>query len=213
MKFQRHLHATILSHPLPPAGVGGIYRRAIGAHMEQLHVEQLHAEMRCFLRLSRWRERPARAARRVRVAHEGAGRPMLIFSPSIMAGMESRQGTKTARRLRTACTDAELALWQRLRARRLAQLKFRRQFPVSGYVVDFACLEVKLVVEVDGGQHAERVTEDAQRTAVLEKNGFRVLRFWDNDVLKDLDAVLAEILRCVEAPPSPQPSPASGRGG
>jgi very-short-patch-repair endonuclease len=127
--------------------------------------------------------------------------------------MKLRKGTKTARQLRSASTDAELALWERLRSRRLGQLKFRRQFPISGYAVDFVCLEARIVVEVDGGQHAERQLEDAHRTAVLAKSGFRVLRFWDNDVLKELDAVLLEILRAVDAPPSPQPSPASGRGG
>jgi len=100
-----------------------------------------------------------------------------------------------------------------LRSRRLRQLKFRRQLPISGYIVDFVCLEEKVIVEVDGGQHNDRQVQDARRTAVLEKSGFRVLRFWNNEVLEKLDSVLEEILRAVEAPPSPQPSPASGRGG
>jgi len=104
-------------------------------------------------------------------------------------------------------------LWDRLRSRRLRQLKFRRQLPISGYIVDFVCLEEKVIVEVDGGQHNDRQVQDARRTAVLEKSGFRVLRFWNNEVLEKLDSVLEEILRAVEAPPSPQPSPASGRGG
>ena len=104
-------------------------------------------------------------------------------------------------------------MWERLRSRRLKQLKFRRQLPISGYIVDFVCLEEKLIVEVDGGQHNDRQVQDARRTAVLEKSGFRVLRFWNNDVLEKLDSVLEEILRAVDAPPSPQPSPASGRGG
>ena len=128
--------------------------------------------------------------------------------------MESRKGTKIARQLRSASTDAEHALWEQLRARRLRGFKFRRQFPISGYVADFVCLEVKLIVELDGGQHADRQPQDAHRTEVLAKSGFRVLRFWDNDVLNEREAVLEEILRAVEAPPpSPQPSPASGRGG
>jgi very-short-patch-repair endonuclease len=100
-----------------------------------------------------------------------------------------------------------------LRSRRLGGLNFRRQFAISGYVADFVCLDAKLIIEVDGGQHNERQEQDAHRTAVLAKSGFRVLRFWDNDVLKELERVLEEILRSVEAPPSPQPSPASGRGG
>ena len=104
-------------------------------------------------------------------------------------------------------------MWDRLRSRRLRQLKFRRQLPISGYIVDFVCLEEKVIVEVDGGQHNDRQVQDARRTAVLEKSGFRVLRFWNNEVLEKLDSVLEEILRAVEAPPSPQPSPASWRGG
>ncbi len=127
--------------------------------------------------------------------------------------MESRRSTAIARRLRSTSTDVERALWERLRARRLKGLKFRRQFPLSGYVADFVCIEAKLIIELDGGQHAERLAQDAHRTSVLEKSGFRVLRFWDNDVLKELEAVLDEILRAVEVPTSPQPSPAGGRGG
>jgi very-short-patch-repair endonuclease len=95
----------------------------------------------------------------------------------------------------------------------LCDFKFRRQVPISGYVADFVCLERRLIVEVDGGQHAERVEQDALRSIVLAKSGFRVLRFWNTDVLLKLDDVLAEILRQLQAPPSPQPSPASGRGG
>jgi very-short-patch-repair endonuclease len=95
----------------------------------------------------------------------------------------------------------------------LSGFKFRRQVPVNGYIVDFVCIEVGLVVEVDGGQHADQIASDSQRSAVLAKSGFRVLRFWNNDVLQRLDDVLAEILRHLQAPPSPQPSPASGRGG
>ena len=127
--------------------------------------------------------------------------------------MELRRGTTNARTLRSASTDAELALWRYLRARRMSDLKFRRQFPISGYVVDFVCLEKKLVVELDGGQHEENQVGDERRTAVLARSGFRVLRFWNDEVLKNIDAVLAEILRVAEAPPPPQPSPASGRGG
>ena len=127
--------------------------------------------------------------------------------------MESRRGIERARSLRGASTDAERRLWTHLRGRRLGNLKFRRQYPISGYVVDFVCLELKLIVELDGGQHSKQAEYDAARTAVLEKGGFRVLRFWDNDVLMRLEEVLEEILRQSDAPPSPQPSPASGRGG
>jgi very-short-patch-repair endonuclease len=127
--------------------------------------------------------------------------------------MELRKGIGKARRLRLSATDAERTPWTHLRSRRLGQFKFRRQLPVAGFVVDFACLETRLIVELDGGQHADRSDYDERRTAILGKSGFRVLRFWNDDVLTKLEAVLEEILRQSEAPPSPQPSPASGRGG
>jgi very-short-patch-repair endonuclease len=119
--------------------------------------------------------------------------------------MQPRKGTARARTLRTASTDAEHGLWTHLRARRLCDHKFRRQFPISGFVVDFVCLEAQLIVELDGGQHADAGERDARRTAVLERSGFRVLRFWNDDVLQRLDDVLEEILRQRAAPPSPQP--------
>ena len=101
---------------------------------------------------------------------------------------------KKARVLRNAATDAEQRLWQHLRGRRLQGLKFRRQYPIAGYIADFACIEAKLVIEVDGGQHVEQAAHDAERTRKLQINGYRVLRFWDNDVLLRTDAVLDEIL-------------------
>ncbi|HEY8010463.1 MAG TPA: DUF559 domain-containing protein [Rudaea sp.] len=119
--------------------------------------------------------------------------------------MESRQGTQPARRLRTASTDAEAMLWRHLRNRLLLGYKFRRQFPIFGYTVDFVCIEAGLVIEVDGGQHGDRVEYDRHRTEILIKNGFHVLRFWNNDVLQRTDDVLTEILRHLQTPPSPQP--------
>ncbi|MCC7283600.1 MAG: DUF559 domain-containing protein [Acetobacteraceae bacterium] len=96
-----------------------------------------------------------------------------------------------ARALRRAMTDAEKHLWVRLRDRRRDGAKFRRQEPIAGYVADFACIAAMLVVELDGGQHtAER---DAKRTAALEQAGFKVLRFWNNDVLANAEGVLAVI--------------------
>lgn len=94
-----------------------------------------------------------------------------------------------ARTLRKNPTEAERALWQRIRLRQLEGQKFRRQQPLGRYIVDFVCFEKKLIVELDGGQHAARVLSDAERTAWLEQQGFRVLRFWDNDVLKNIEAV------------------------
>ena len=98
-----------------------------------------------------------------------------------------------ARRLRRQQTDAERELWMRLRARQDVGVKFRRQYAIGPYVVDFCCLERSLVVEVDGGQHIEQARRDARRDAWLKQQGFCVLRFWDNDVLKNMEGVLESI--------------------
>ena len=95
-------------------------------------------------------------------------------------------------------TDTERLLWRRIRYRQIGGCKFRRQHPVGPYIVDFACLECGLVVELDGGQHGERVKKDAQRTRFLEQEGFAVLRFWDNQVFEELDGVLEVIRRALE---------------
>jgi very-short-patch-repair endonuclease len=109
---------------------------------------------------------------------------------------KSRAGL--ARGLRRRSTDAEQLIWQHLRARRLGGLKFRRQHPIGRYVVDFVCLECRLVVELDGSQHTDCQTDEI-RTRVLANAGFRVLRFWDNDVLRNTEAVLASILAAAGA--------------
>ena len=90
-----------------------------------------------------------------------------------------------ARKLRRDQTDAERALWFRLRDRRLRGLKFRRQAPVDRYIVDFLCADANLVIELDGGQHATRSKQDIERTKVLEAHGYLVLRFWNHDVLSN----------------------------
>ncbi|MEF0939313.1 endonuclease domain-containing protein [Rhizobium sp. BR 362] len=101
-----------------------------------------------------------------------------------------------ARRMRKTVTDAELRLWNELRAHRLMGLGFRRQLPIAGYIVDFACPAEKLIVEVDGLQHASEHDQayDRERTRRLEADGWTVLRFWNNDVLKDIDNVCMHIL-------------------
>ena len=100
-------------------------------------------------------------------------------------------------------TDAERRLWYRLRAHRLEGIKFKRQILIGQYVADFAGMDRKLLVEVDGGQHAQS-TSDAERTKWLEDQGFRILRFWNNEVLNETDAVLGVILAAVTAAgPSP----------
>lgn len=100
-----------------------------------------------------------------------------------------------ARELRNGATDAERHLWRYLRRRQLAGFKFRRQFPVAGYIADFACVPARLIVELDGGLHADAVAYDQRRAERLAANGFRVLRFWNDDVLRGTDAVLEQILR------------------
>jgi very-short-patch-repair endonuclease len=118
--------------------------------------------------------------------------------------------TTFAKQLRSNSTDLERLLWSRLRANRLTGFKFRRQLPIGPYIVDFACCEARLIVELDGGQHAETVLQDASRDDWLGEQGFRVLRFWNNDVLENLDGVLMRILEHLS--PSPQPSPIKGEG-
>ena len=102
----------------------------------------------------------------------------------------------TARKLRRYQTDAE-PLWFKLRDRRLLGLKFRRQMPVDKYVVDLCCEPARLIIELDGGQHAERSEADCIRTAALETRGYLVLRFWNNDVLANTDGVIAAISTCL----------------
>ena len=116
-----------------------------------------------------------------------------------------------ARALRKSMTDAECKLWRGLRLRQMYGHKFRRQFPLGNYIVDFVCLEARLIIEVDGGQHADQKYGDAERDAWLKLQNFHVLRYWNNQVLNELDAVLADIARVLEAPPS-QPSPVKGKG-
>jgi very-short-patch-repair endonuclease len=104
-----------------------------------------------------------------------------------------RRSTSLARGLRRRLTDAERHLWRRVRARRLGGLKFRRQEPIGGYIVDFVCFEKRVVIELDGSHHAVQVEEDRVRDEWFEGQGFRLLRFLDNEVLTNLDGVLETI--------------------
>ena len=107
---------------------------------------------------------------------------------------------KRAKRLRREMTDAERHLWWRLRELDLPGIRFRRQSPIGPYIVDFACLSRKLIIEIDGGQHATAAGEgrDNKRTAWLEAQGFSVLRFWNTDVLTNPDGVLTVICSQLE---------------
>lgn len=106
---------------------------------------------------------------------------------------KNRQRAKAMRRV---LTDAELKFWNEVRAHRLAGLSFRRQFPVGPYIVDFACPMHRLIVEIDGSQHGEEeaASRDAVRTDFLVANGWTILRFWNDDVLRDMDGVCAHLV-------------------
>lgn len=112
-----------------------------------------------------------------------------------------------SRKLRSELTEAERHLWHHLKARQVCDKKFRRQHPVGNYIVDFACIEARLAIEVDGGQHNEMQSQDNLRTAWLQTQGWKVLRFWNNEVLQNIEGVLEKVLntlidRCNISPPS-----------
>jgi very-short-patch-repair endonuclease len=118
--------------------------------------------------------------------------------------------SKNARQLRSNATDAELCLWSALRRRQVDGLRFRRQVPLGRFIADFACYDARLVVELDGGQHVENGDDDAARTQWLKSRGFRVLRFWNQEIFENLDGVLAVIR---QAASSCAGSPDEGRVG
>ena len=120
------------------------------------------------------------------------------------------QQLKSAKSLRSNQTNVESKLWYHLRAHRFMGLKFKRQKPIGSYIADFVCWERKLVIEVDGGQHAEQVEYDIKRTQYLESEGYKVLRFWNNQVMHELESVLEKIR--VEIALSPTPLPQAGEG-
>jgi len=115
-----------------------------------------------------------------------------------------------AKQLRQDLTDAERALWHELRARRLSGFEFKRQWTLGPYVVDFCCWEARPIVEVDGGQHNDEM--DARRTTWLEGEGYRVVRFWNNEVLENREGVLQAIIEALETHPLPGPLPQAGEG-
>ncbi len=100
---------------------------------------------------------------------------------------------QNARTLRSEHTDAEILLWARLRGKEMYGYKFRRQQPIGPYIADFACMSEKLLIELDGGGHAERKDYDSERDEFLRRNGYRVLRFWNTEVFENLHGVLEKI--------------------
>jgi very-short-patch-repair endonuclease len=144
--------------------------------------------------------------------------------PSAGEGQPARSGGRErgrkkllqerAKEMRSAPTEAEHRLWQLLRAKRFAGYKFKRQLPVDGYIVDFACPGRRLIIEADGGQHSEN-TYDEKRDSYLRGQGFRILRFWNNDLFDNEEGVLTSILNALTAPlparaSRESPSPAEG---
>jgi very-short-patch-repair endonuclease len=117
---------------------------------------------------------------------------------------------KFAKLMRRLPTDAEAVLWKHLRGGRLIKFKFKRQQPIGDFIVDFVCFERRLVIEVDGGQH--QAETDATRTQWLEAQGFKVLRFWNDEVLRSGEDVLESVIRALRESPSPQPLSREGRG-
>ena len=131
----------------------------------------------------------------------------------IICRMRDIVAQRRSRTLRNQATDAERHLWRRLRRRQLGGHRLRRQVPICGYIVDFACLEAKLVIELDGGQHQDRRLYDERRDRQIEARGFRVIRFWDNQVFQETFAVLEVILRALEMTcPLPNLPPHAGEG-
>jgi very-short-patch-repair endonuclease len=115
-----------------------------------------------------------------------------------------------ARRLRKNLTDAERILWKHLRLRQMGDSKFRRQQPIDPYIVDFVCFEKRLIVEIDGGHHSDQPVLDAKRDEYLKSQGFSVLRFWNSEVLREIEAVKEKIKNALDAAPPPSSSPARG---
>ena len=100
-----------------------------------------------------------------------------------------------ARKLRTNQTDAEAKIWRLVRAKQIEGLKFRRQHPIQQYIVDFICPERKLIIELDGGQHAQAIEYDEKRTQFLESKGYTVIRFWNNEVLTNIEGVYEVLIK------------------
>ena len=117
-----------------------------------------------------------------------------------------RTPTLRSRELRNNATVPERKLWQHIRNRQISGVRFNRQVPIDPFICDFVARTPKLIIELDGGQHAVRTSEDQRRTRFLESRGYRELRFWNNDVLENVDGVLSLIKAALEDRPSPDPS-------
>jgi very-short-patch-repair endonuclease len=121
-----------------------------------------------------------------------------------------REPRRRSRELRNNATPAERRLWQHLRNRQICGTRFNRQVPIGPFICDFAARTPKLIIELDGGQHVVRTAEDERRTRFLASRGYRVLRFWNNDVLGNVEGVLQVVEEVLKDRPSPGPSRAAG---
>jgi very-short-patch-repair endonuclease len=117
-----------------------------------------------------------------------------------------------ARSLRRDMTDAEKSVWRILRLYQIDGHRFRRQVPLGRYIADFVCHGARLIIEIDGGQHQGSAPQEAERTRFLQDQGYRVLRFWNNEVLSNLEGVRATIAETLAVSPSPNPPPSTGGG-
>ena len=124
--------------------------------------------------------------------------------------MSAEKVLTNAKTLRANQTEAEQRLWYHLRAHRFMALKFKRQKPMGCFIVDFVCVEQRLIIEIDGGQHGEQAEYDQHRDAWLRSQGYTVLRFWNHEVMQQMEGVLEQIRSTIAL--SPSPSPTSGRG-
>ncbi len=130
----------------------------------------------------------------------------------VIAAMIQSHLTERARELRSNMTNAERHLWKHLRQRQIAGYRFRRQMPMGSYIVDFICLERRLIIEIDGSQHQEQQVYDARRDQWLAEQEFQVLRFWNNEVLNQTEGVLMRILEVLERTPPTPTLPRKGGG-
>lgn len=126
---------------------------------------------------------------------------------------KNRQPLRThAKTMRRVPTEAEKKFWWMVRDRRLGGYKFKRQYPIGRYIADFVCIEAKLIVELDGGQHAEQQEYDAKRDAFFNSEGFRVVRFWNPEFLKNQDGVARQLLALLVGGRTPSPQPSTPEG-
>jgi len=117
-----------------------------------------------------------------------------------------RGPTIRSRELRNNPTESERLLWDKLRSRQLLGVRFNRQVPIGPYIADFVSRSEKLIIELDGGQHAWQVERDRKRTHYLEALGYRVIRFWNNEVIENIEGAVSVIERALRDNPSPSPS-------